>query len=137
MPCTFGVRFTLSIVSADGLTYTFHLRSGMRWSDGTPIDAATFAYLINRALDPCFASPLASYLFTIAGARAFSDARNCRLGPDALSAATLLGASIIVADPLTLQLTLGAPAAYFAAAFSLPASWAVPKQLIDRYGQTK
>jgi len=31
-------------VSADGLTYTFHLRKGMTWSDGTPIDATTFAY---------------------------------------------------------------------------------------------
>jgi oligopeptide transport system substrate-binding protein len=39
-------------VSADGLTYTFHLRKGMTWSDGTPIDATTFAYSINRALDP-------------------------------------------------------------------------------------
>jgi ABC-type transport system substrate-binding protein len=39
-------------VSADGLTYTFHLHKGMTWSDGTPIDATTFAYLINRALDP-------------------------------------------------------------------------------------
>src|SRR5689334_14977706 len=43
-------------VSADGLTYTFHLRKGVTWSDGTPIDANTFAYSINRALDPCTGS---------------------------------------------------------------------------------
>src|SRR4029453_7377794 len=29
-------------ISADGLTYTFHLRTGMQWSDGTPIDANSF-----------------------------------------------------------------------------------------------
>ena len=40
-------------ISADGLTYTFHLHKGMTWSDGTPIDATTFAYSINRTLDPC------------------------------------------------------------------------------------
>ena len=40
-------------ISADGLTYTFHLHKGMAWADGTPIDATTFAYSINRTLDPC------------------------------------------------------------------------------------
>jgi peptide/nickel transport system substrate-binding protein/oligopeptide transport system substrate-binding protein len=124
-------------VSQDGLTWTFHLRSGMRWSDGMPIDATTYAYSINRALDPCFASPVASYLYNIAGAPAFSETRNCKAGKDGLSTDTLVGRSIAVADPLTLKLTLGAPAAYFLGAFSFPTSWAVPKQLIDRYGQAK
>ncbi|MDQ3248476.1 MAG: ABC transporter substrate-binding protein, partial [Chloroflexota bacterium] len=31
-------------VSADGLTWTFHLRDGVLWSDGDPIDAADFKY---------------------------------------------------------------------------------------------
>ena len=31
-------------VSPDGLIYTFKIRSGLKWSDGTPIDANTFAY---------------------------------------------------------------------------------------------
>ena len=56
-------------ISADGLTYTFHLRKGMAWSDGTPIDAATFAYSINRALDPCLASPVSYYLLRSRQAR--------------------------------------------------------------------
>ena len=50
-------------ISADGLTYTFHLHQGMTWSDGTPIDATTFAYSINRALDPCLGSGTAYYLY--------------------------------------------------------------------------
>ena len=29
-------------VSEDGLTYTFHLRDGIVWSDGTPITASDF-----------------------------------------------------------------------------------------------
>ncbi len=125
-------------VSTDGLTWTFHLRSGMTWSDGTPIDANTFAYSIDRALDPCLASSVAYYLYNIKGAADFNDTRNCQAGPDGLTTTgTLIGRSIIVADQLTLTLTLAAPAAYFLEELSYPSSWATPKQLIDRYGQTK
>jgi peptide/nickel transport system substrate-binding protein/oligopeptide transport system substrate-binding protein len=125
-------------VSADGLTWTFHLRSGMAWSDGAPIDADTFAYSINRALDPCLASSVAYYLYNLKGAADFNDTKNCQAGPDGLTTTgTLIGKSIIVADHLTLTLTLAAPAAYFLEELSYPSSWATPKQLIDRYGQAK
>src|SRR5262245_65759000 len=55
-------------ISSDGLTYTSHLNSGMKWSDGSPLDANTFAYSINRSLDPCFASGVSYYNLNIAGA---------------------------------------------------------------------
>jgi peptide/nickel transport system substrate-binding protein/oligopeptide transport system substrate-binding protein len=119
-------------ISADGLTYTFHLRKGMAWSDGTPIDATAFAYSINRALDPCLESYVVSYyLFDLAGAEAFHSSA-C---PDGAikSAATLIGASIQTPDPLTLRLTLAHPAGYFLAALTSPPSWAVPQALVERY----
>ena len=31
-------------ISEDGLTYTFHLRDGVKWSDGDPVDAADFKF---------------------------------------------------------------------------------------------
>jgi peptide/nickel transport system substrate-binding protein/oligopeptide transport system substrate-binding protein len=124
--------------SSEGLTYTFHLRSGMAWSDGAPINATTFAYSISRALDPCLASSVSSYLYNIKGAPAFNDAKNCAAGPDGLTTrGTLIGSSILVVDPLTLTLRLEKPEGYFLGELSYPTSWAVPKQLIDRYGQTK
>jgi peptide/nickel transport system substrate-binding protein/oligopeptide transport system substrate-binding protein len=123
-------------VSADGLTYTFHLHTGMQWSDGTPIDANSFAYSINRALDPCFASQVSYYLDNIKGAVAFNS-KTCDAGPDGLDKTSLIGKSIVVADPQTLKLTLEAPAAYFLSAMTYPTYFAVPKQLIDKYGQTK
>jgi oligopeptide transport system substrate-binding protein len=124
-------------VSADGLTYTFHLHTGMQWSDGTPIDAATFAYSINRALDPCTGSDVASYLYNIKGAAEFNGGypfkeRHCPTGAK-VSADTLIGKSIVVADPLTLKLTLEAPAGYFLASLTYPTSWAVPQSLVERY----
>jgi oligopeptide transport system substrate-binding protein len=118
-------------VSADGLTWTFHLRPNMKWSDGAPIDASVFAYSINRSLDPCTGSDVASYLYNLKGAADFNGA-TCPTGATT-STDTLVGKSIVVADPLTLKLTLDAPAAYFLGTFSYPTSWAVPKQLIDQY----
>jgi peptide/nickel transport system substrate-binding protein len=37
--------------SKDGLTWTFHIRSGVKWSDGVPLTAADIAYTYNRILD--------------------------------------------------------------------------------------
>lgn len=37
--------------SADGLTYTYTLREGLKWSDGEPLTADDIAYTINRSRD--------------------------------------------------------------------------------------
>ena len=37
-------------VSDDGLTYTFHLREGLKWSDGTDLTAKDFEYGVKRSL---------------------------------------------------------------------------------------
>ncbi|MGI8433184.1 MAG: ABC transporter substrate-binding protein [Nocardioidaceae bacterium] len=37
--------------SADGLTWTFHIRTGVTWSDGEDLTAADIAYTYNRILD--------------------------------------------------------------------------------------
>jgi peptide/nickel transport system substrate-binding protein len=37
--------------SPDGRTWTFHIRSGVKWSDGKPFTAADIAYTYNRILD--------------------------------------------------------------------------------------
>src|SRR3989442_15272360 len=43
-------------VSADHLTYTFHLRPNLKFSDGTPLTSADVAYSIDRALQPAVKS---------------------------------------------------------------------------------
>lgn len=49
-------------VSEDGLTYTFTLRDGLKWSDGVPLKASDFVYSWNRAIHPDTAADYA-YLF--------------------------------------------------------------------------
>lgn len=55
-------------VSRDGTTYTFRLRSGFRFNDGTPLRASAFARAINRILAPEMNSPGLQYARDIVGA---------------------------------------------------------------------
>jgi peptide/nickel transport system substrate-binding protein len=54
--------------SSDGMTFTFKLRSGFRFSDGSPVRASAFARAINRALAPEMRSPGVQYVRDIVGA---------------------------------------------------------------------
>ena len=51
--------------SADGLTWTFHLRDGLKWSDGTPLTANDFVYSWKRMADPATAAPYASTVLSM------------------------------------------------------------------------
>ena len=42
--------------SDEGLTYTYHLRDGLQWSDGEPLTAEDIAYTINRSRDEGWAN---------------------------------------------------------------------------------
>jgi ABC-type oligopeptide transport system substrate-binding subunit len=55
-------------VSADLKTWTFRLRSGLRFSDGRPVRADAFAQAIHRTLAPGVDSPAWLYTQAIAGA---------------------------------------------------------------------
>jgi oligopeptide transport system substrate-binding protein len=59
-------------VSADGLTYTFYLRTEARWSDGAPVTAAHFIAAYQRLLTPTTAAPKANTFFFVKNARAFA-----------------------------------------------------------------
>ncbi|MFA0521148.1 ABC transporter substrate-binding protein, partial [Vibrio sp. 10N.222.55.E8] len=48
-------------ISNHGLTYTFHLRQGIKWSDGTPITAHDFEFELKRVIDPNTGAPYAWY----------------------------------------------------------------------------
>ncbi len=129
-------------VSTDGLTYTFHLRSGLKFSDGKPVTAADYAYSINRSLDPCLASPVAPYLYPIKDSQTFNS-ETC--APGSGGAAPTYGAgygqttpvlkdllhdSVVASDARTLVITLGAPAAYFLEALAYPSASAVEQSVV-------
>jgi oligopeptide transport system substrate-binding protein len=52
-------------VSSDGLTYTFHLRPNLRWSNGEPLTAGDFVYSFQRILNPKFPAEYAYMLWPL------------------------------------------------------------------------
>ncbi|MGQ0383523.1 MAG: peptide ABC transporter substrate-binding protein [Gammaproteobacteria bacterium] len=87
--------------SADGMTYTFNLRSDARWSNGDPVVAGDFVAALRRALDPATASGAADLLRAIEN------------GPEILRgerAPEFLGVRAL--DARTLEIRLTRPVAY-------------------------
>ena len=112
-------------VSADGKTYTFQLRSGLQWSDGSPLNANDFVYSLRRLADPATATTaLASYIDLIAGGAAVL-AR--KAPPDTLG--------VSAPDARTVRISLTHPAPYFLTVVALPAFAPVPRQPIERHGR--
>src|SRR2546423_2993115 len=56
----------LPAVSADRLSYTFRVRTGWRFSDGSPVTAASFGRALERAQSPELVSPAFNYLREVA-----------------------------------------------------------------------
>ena len=52
-------------VSEDGLTWTFHLREGLKWSDGSDLNANDFVYSWKRVCDPMVAAPYAETVLSM------------------------------------------------------------------------
>jgi oligopeptide transport system substrate-binding protein len=57
-------------VAPDGLTWTFHLRPSLRWSDGKPLTAADFAAGLQSVTDPKSPAPNGALLDAVVGVEA-------------------------------------------------------------------
>jgi peptide/nickel transport system substrate-binding protein len=64
-----GLAESLPQVSSDGRTYRLKLRSGLHYSDGTPVRASDFEHAVERVL--ALASPGASFFLGIDGAQQY------------------------------------------------------------------
>jgi peptide/nickel transport system substrate-binding protein len=60
-------------VSEDGLTWTFHLRQGVKWHNGDELVAEDVVYSINRAVDPDIGSYLKDSFPSLDSAEAADD----------------------------------------------------------------
>ena len=89
-------------VSPDGLKWTFHLRKGLKWSNGDPITANDFRAGWIRALDPKTAAGNANMLFMIKNAEEFNGGK---------ANADQVGIKVI--DNETLEVELSKPTPYF------------------------
>jgi oligopeptide transport system substrate-binding protein len=90
-------------VSEDGTEYTFHLREGLKWSDGEPLTAKDFEYSWLRTLKPETASTYSWFVeMFIYNGTPFAQGE---VGADEVG--------VKATDDLTLEVKLNMPAAYF------------------------
>lgn len=110
-------------ISADRKVYTFSLKPGLAFSDGTPITAVSYVYSLSRALSPALqASGAMLFLGDIVGADRVNAGK----------ATTLSGVKALNAS--TLQIILSKPADYFLQALANPLAFVVNQKVIEQYG---
>ncbi len=98
--------------SEDGLTYTFTIKEGLKWSDGEPLTAEHFVYGIKRAIGygPDNAYTKKNLVNFIAGAEEAANA--------AMDVADMTNVGVTALDDTTFQVTLSTPCPYFERIFS-------------------
>jgi oligopeptide transport system substrate-binding protein len=110
--------------SADGLIWTFHLRTDAKWSDGTPVTADDFVAGFRRLLDPATASPSAEMFEVLAGAT--------RIVSGAERDLSALGVTAI--DAHTLRLTLAHPMPLLPDLLATAVAVPVNRAVLAKYG---
>lgn len=114
--------------STDGLTWTFHIRDGVTWSDGTPLTADDFVASYKRLLDPARGEAGVSL-----GSNPY------RLGLGIVGAGDYLNAvtsdwstvGISAANPSELVFRLEAPNPVFLLGLTHPSMFPVPTKNIE------
>jgi len=138
-------------LSEDFRTYTFHLVSEARWSNGDPVTAGDFAYAWQRAIMPDTAADYANLFFMIDGANEFFDWRRDQLDGYAqlpsrertLERARELRkqandvfremVGIEVVDEVTFRVRLVRPTPYFLDLCAFPSFYAVHPETVERF----
>ena len=113
-------------VSPDGLTWTFTMRDGLKWSDGTELNAKDFEYTFKRIADTNVAAPYAETVIgTIEGYKDAIDSKN----PEKLN----VKAS---EDGKTLTIKLAYPCSYFDKIVAFGTMSPVQKATVEKNGDS-
>lgn len=102
-------------VSEDGTEYTVHMKEGLKWSDGTDLNANDIIYSWNRAADPATASDYA-YLFSVF---------------DGYGDGTAPKLNISAPDDNTVKFKLVAPCPYIMSLLAFPVFMPVPQAAVE------
>ncbi len=103
-------------VSDDGLVYTFTLRDGLKWSDGTDLTAEDFVYSWNRAVNPDTA---ADYAYMFESIKGYADGK----------------LAVTAVDAKTLKIELVSATPYFLELCAFPTFSPVQKATIEKNGE--
>lgn len=112
-------------VSKDQLTYTFHIRSNAKFSDGSPITADDVVFSIRRIVDPKVASTYSFIAGDIVNAEAIT---NGKMQTDKLGVRAL--------NDKTVEIKLTHPVPYFNKIIAVANFGVVKKQNVTKYGDS-
>ena len=110
--------------SADGLTWTFHLRANAKWSNGDPVTSRDFVGSFRRMLTPAIGSQYAEFLYNVAGALEFNKGKLTDFSQTGFSAP----------DDRTLVLRLKAPVPYLLESLKHYAWFPVHLPTVEKFG---
>ncbi|MEG6214198.1 ABC transporter substrate-binding protein [Enterobacter quasihormaechei] len=110
----------------DNTVWTFHLRPGITWSDGTPITAEDIVWSWQRLVDPKTVSPYASYPGSMRIVNG-TDIAEGKKAPESLGVKAI--------NDATLEVTLTQPNAAFLAMLAHPSLVPIDKVLVGRFGE--
>ncbi|MDX2144022.1 MAG: peptide ABC transporter substrate-binding protein [Rhodospirillaceae bacterium] len=110
-------------ISPDGLVYTFTLRPGLAWSDGTPLTAEDFVYSFRRVQDPATAFRYAQWMWAVKNAEAINRGKMPK---------EELGVRAV--DARTFEMTLSAPNPVILEILTSLAGYPVPRHVVEKFG---
>lgn len=110
-------------ISADGRTYTFHLRRSAKWSDGTPVTAQDWVFSWRRLVDPKNSSNYAYYIWSVKNAQDITFGRK---------PPTELGVRAV--DNHTFEVTLTNPTPYFLSTLHHHSTYVLSQANVEKYG---
>jgi ABC-type transport system substrate-binding protein len=110
------------IISADQTTYTYRLRSGIRFSNGREVQAADYIYSFERILNPTNGSVGQTYFLDIEGAEAFAAGKTNHV------------TGLSAPDSRTLVIRLREPRFTFRYILAMCFAVVVPREEVERPG---
>ena len=111
-------------IADDGLRYVFHLREGLRWSDGRPLTAHDVEFGVKRVLDPGAPGASVAIYFVLENGQDYYLRRTD--DADAIGVRAL--------DDRTVEFRLVAPAPYFMSVVNRPDGAPQPRHAIEAAG---
>ena len=110
-------------VSPDGKVYTFKMRAGAKWSDGSPVTAGDFVFSWRRVVNPATGSEYASMAFPVLNAEEINGGK---AKPEDMGVKAI--------DDATLEVTLKGPTPYFLEMLTHQAMLPVNKTNVEKFG---
>ncbi len=111
-------------ISADGKTYTFHIRENAKWSTGEAITSRDIVYSWMRVLNPDTASDYAGNLYYIQGAEAYNTGKTSDTN----------AVAIVALDPRTLRVDLVNPTPFFLELCAYATQTIVHEATVEKHG---